>query len=70
MIMTQRKKRRFIAGATCPKCQATDTIMLYFENNVEKLACTQCDYTESQADLNVTKKSREKESIIGVFKPE
>ncbi len=68
--MSKRQRRRFIAGATCPKCQAQDTIMLFFENNVEKLACTQCDYTESQADSSVTSASREKENVIGVFKPE
>lgn len=64
------QRKRFIAGATCPKCKAVDTIMLYFENNVEKIKCTQCDYAESQADLNVQKASRKTENVIGVFKPE
>ena len=34
--MSNRVKRRFVAGATCPKCQEQDTISLYYENNVEK----------------------------------
>lgn len=64
------QRKRFIAGATCPKCKAMDTIMLYFENNVEKIKCTQCDYAESQADKNVQKASRKTENVIGVFKPD
>ena len=35
--MQKRVKRRFVAGAVCPKCQELDTISLYYENNVEKL---------------------------------
>lgn len=65
-----RKRLRFIAGATCPKCKAMDTIMLYFENNVEKIKCVQCDYSESQADKNIQQASRKSENVIGVFKPD
>lgn len=63
------KKKRFIAGAVCPKCKAQDTIMLYFENNTEKLKCVACDYTEAQAPEQVQQASRNGEDIIGVFKP-
>lgn len=68
--MQKRVKRRFIAGATCPKCQALDTISLYFENNVEKLECVKCGYSETQTDDNVKSQTREKENVIGLFKPE
>lgn len=68
--MVNKTKKRFVAGATCPKCRALDTIMLYFENNVEKLECVECGYSESQTDKNVTKATRTSESVIGVFKPE
>ena len=68
--MTQRVRKRFIAGATCPKCQAMDSIMLYFENNVEKLECVKCGYSQSQADEDVSTKSRDNENVIGVFKPD
>ncbi len=44
--------------------------MLYFENNVEKLQCVKCNYSESQADKKVAKASRASETVIGVFKPE
>jgi uncharacterized metal-binding protein (TIGR02443 family) len=68
--MSKRQHKRFIAGATCPKCKSMDTIMLYFENNVEKIACTNCDYEESQADTQVKSATRSNENVIGVFKPE
>ena len=68
--MSKRQRKRFVAGATCPNCKATDTIMLFFENNVEKLACVECDYTESQPQANVQSASRGTENVIGVFKPD
>lgn len=68
--MQKRTKRRFIAGATCPKCQALDTISLYVENNVEKLECVACGYAESQADKQVSGATRANENVIGVFKPD
>lgn len=68
--MTNKTKKRFVAGATCPQCKALDTIMLFFENNVEKIECVKCDYHESQTDKKVTKATRSSESVIGVFKPE
>ncbi|MCU7553523.1 YheV family putative metal-binding protein [Alteromonas sp. ASW11-19] len=68
--MSSRVKRRFIAGATCPSCKALDTVSLYFENNVEKLECVKCGYAESQTDDNVKSQTREKENVIGIFKPQ
>ena len=67
--MPSKQKRRFIAGATCPKCQSVDTVMLYFENNVEKLACVNCDYAEAQTEHQVKEATRQSEDVIGVFKP-
>ena len=68
--MTKRTRKRFVAGAICPKCKSMDTIMLFFENNVEKLECVQCDYSEEQTEQQVEKAKRENESVIGVFKPD
>lgn len=67
--MSKKLKKRFVAGATCPKCKEFDSIMLYFENNVEKLECVKCGYAESQTDKEVTAVQRENENVIGVFKP-
>lgn len=67
--MSKRVKRRFVAGATCPKCQKLDTISLYFENNVEKLECVACGYNEAQTDDKVSAATRSNENVIGIFKP-
>ena len=64
-----RMKKRFIAGAICPNCKALDSLMLYLENNVEKVSCVKCDYTKSQTDAETSKASKGSDSVIGVFKP-
>mgnify|MGYP006209989313 FL=1 len=68
--MTTRKKKRFIAGASCPKCKAVDTMMLFIENNVEKVECVACGHQMAQPEQQVVQSTREKELVIGVFKPE
>ncbi|MCF1427915.1 MAG: YheV family putative metal-binding protein [Shewanella sp.] len=50
-----RIKKRFVAGARCPKCQALDSIMLFKEDNVETVECTECDYREQQTKQSVAK---------------
>lgn len=67
--MSNKNRKRFIAGATCPSCKKIDSLMLYFENNVEKLACVRCDYKETQTDPIVASATRASESVIGIFKP-
>lgn len=67
--MTNKTKKRFIAGAKCPSCSQLDTLMLYYENNVEKLACVKCDYKETQTTPEVSKASKSDGAVIGVFKP-
>lgn len=44
--------------------------MLFMENNVEKIQCTQCDYQETKSDEAVEAETRTNENVIGVFKPE
>ncbi len=41
-------KKRFIAGAVCPKCQAMDSIRIYRIETVEVQECIHCDYQEQQ----------------------
>lgn len=69
-MMTKKQKKRFIAGASCPQCKTIDTMMLYFENNVEKVQCVACGYQMAQPEQQVAKVSRANELVIGVFKPE
>ncbi|BAJ00486.1 conserved hypothetical protein [Shewanella violacea DSS12] len=60
-------KKRFVAGAKCPKCKAMDSIVLFKEQGVETIECVECDYREQQTDEKVAKKASG--DIIGVFKP-
>ncbi|MCL1126162.1 YheV family putative zinc ribbon protein [Shewanella surugensis] len=66
--MNTKIKKRFVAGAKCPKCQAKDSIVLFKENGIETIECTDCDYREQQTDDKVAKKATG--DVIGVFKPD
>lgn len=65
-----KKKKRFIAGATCPKCNKSDTMSLFLENNVEKVECVSCGHIMTQPEGSVQGATRQFEQIIGVFNPE
>lgn len=63
-------KRRFIAGAKCPKCQALDRVVMITTNNDEWIECIECDYTERRP-TEVEHQAPEPADDIGViqFKP-
>jgi len=65
-----KQKKRFIAGATCPECNSMDTMMLYKENEVEKVECVQCHHIMTQPKEAVQASTRQFEQVIGVFNPE
>jgi uncharacterized metal-binding protein (TIGR02443 family) len=50
MTKVSMTKKRFIAGATCPACQAMDTLCVYHENNIEHVTCVACDYHAQQGE--------------------
>ena len=66
--MSTKQKKRFIAGAICPKCKAMDTMALTKENGVEKVTCVSCCEQMSQPEAHVEKAVRQHEKVIGVFK--
>ena len=63
-------KKRFIAGAICPKCEATDTLALTKENGIEKVTCVDCGQQMLQPEAHIAKEIRADEQMIGIFKPE
>ena len=67
-MTTTKIKKRFVAGAKCPKCGAKDSILLFKENGIETVECTECDYREQQTDEKVAEKATG--AVIGVFKPD
>ncbi|PSJ44022.1 DNA-binding protein [Zobellella endophytica] len=66
--METRRKKRFIAGAVCPQCQAMDTMMLYLEHGVEKVECVSCGHSQSQTKAEVDEAGGGE--VIGLFRPE
>ncbi len=63
-------RKRFIAGAVCPACQAKDTLALWRENNVDVVECVTCGHQMREADKQVRDKVRDSEQVIGVFTPD
>ncbi|MBJ9952683.1 MULTISPECIES: YheV family putative zinc ribbon protein [unclassified Acinetobacter] len=41
-------KRRFIAGAKCPKCEAMDRIVMLTQGDAEWIECIECGYAENR----------------------
>ena len=51
-------KRRFIAGAKCPKCQAMDRVVMLTADEAEWIECIECDYTENRPTILMNLKSQ------------
>jgi uncharacterized metal-binding protein (TIGR02443 family) len=66
--MKKPQKKRFIAGAICPKCKAQDTMALTKEDGVEKVTCVSCGDQMTQSEPQVEEVVRQHEQVIGVFK--
>ncbi len=48
-----RPKRRFLAGVSCPKCQAMDAVVqvnIALPEPDEYIECTQCGHSERRPD--------------------
>ena len=48
--MTNKKSpiKRFIAGATCPKCRRVDVLVMYKTEDETIRECVECGFAESQ----------------------
>ena len=62
-------RKRFIAGAVCPECQAQDTLAMWREDNVDVVQCVQCGHLERRADAHAEQHVRKEEQVIGIFTP-
>lgn len=65
-----REKKRFIAGATCTECQASDSLMLFTEQGIEHVECVECGFRMSEPKTQGAGSERTFDGVIGVFKPE
>ncbi len=48
-------KKRFIAGASCPKCNQQDSLRWWIENAIEVVECVDCGHTEQRQPQSVDK---------------
>lgn len=65
-------KKRFIAGAACPECEAVDRIVMMTTEDDEWIECVECDYTErrpTKEDLEKAVVSPADEVGVIQFKP-
>ena len=42
-------RKRFIAGAKCPACQAQDSMAMWRENNIDIVECVKCGHQMREA---------------------
>jgi hypothetical protein len=55
------EKRRFVAGAVCPRCSAMDTIQVYSENGKDYRECVSCGYKD---EMRFKPQARELETRV------
>jgi uncharacterized metal-binding protein (TIGR02443 family) len=55
------RKKRFIAGAVCPKCSAMDKIVVYNKDGQDYRECVSCGFSD---EMHFAPKSRELETRV------
>ncbi|MFT6387094.1 MAG: putative metal-binding protein (TIGR02443 family) [Cellvibrionaceae bacterium] len=63
--MTEKVKKRFIAGAICPRCSAMDKLMMYKENEKDKRECVSCGFKD---EMHFKQQARELETRVNTSK--
>jgi uncharacterized metal-binding protein (TIGR02443 family) len=61
--MVFKVKKRFIAGAVCPRCSAMDKLMTYKEDGKEFRECVSCGFKD---EMRFKQHSRELETRVNV----
>lgn len=56
-------KKRFIAGAVCPKCSVMDRIVMYRKQDVDYRECVECGFSD---EMRFKPISRELETRVNV----
>ena len=79
--MTDEIKKRFVAGAVCPRCGLMDKIVLYRVEDREYRECVSCDFKDEmrfkpsvrELETRVNKSEEEKAAetqVVKILKPE
>lgn len=74
--MINETKKRFVAGAVCPRCGLMDKIRVYRVDNREYRECVSCDFKDEmlfkpavrELETRVNKTEQEKEAETQVVK--
>ena len=59
--MVYSSKRRFVAGAVCPRCSEMDKLVVYSENGKDFRECVACGYKE---EMHFKSAARELETRV------
>ena len=43
-------QKRFISGATCPNCGASDALFMYAHDERDHVQCADCDYSQQRPE--------------------
>ena len=75
--MSNEIKKRFIAGAVCPKCSAMDTVRVYNLEGKDYRECVACDFSdemhfqpqvrELETRVNTTEEEKKSDVQVLVF---
>ncbi|MBR9912623.1 MAG: YheV family putative metal-binding protein [Gammaproteobacteria bacterium] len=74
--MTSDLKKRFIAGAVCPRCAEMDKIVVYHQEGKDYRECVSCGYSDvmhfpgagRELETRVNKTEEEKKAEVQVIK--
>jgi uncharacterized metal-binding protein (TIGR02443 family) len=74
--MAYSQKRRFVAGAVCPRCSVMDKLVVYNEDGKDYRECVSCGYkdemrfqsTPKELETRVNLSEEEKKEQVQVVK--
>ncbi|WP_039917994.1 YheV family putative zinc ribbon protein [Cellvibrio mixtus] len=75
--MVYSSKRRFVAGAVCPRCSEMDKLVVYSEDGKDFRECVACGYKdemhfkpiarELDTRVNLTEKDKQDVQVINIL---
>jgi len=61
--MAYSQKRRFVAGAVCPRCSEMDKLVVYSEDGKDYRECVSCGYKD---EMRFPQQARELETRVNL----
>ncbi|MBX2809105.1 MAG: YheV family putative metal-binding protein [Cellvibrionaceae bacterium] len=62
-----KQKKRFIAGAVCPRCGQLDKLVVFTENHIDYRECVSCDFKD---EMRFQQPARELETRVNITEEE